>query len=419
MRIEERLREAFSIRADSALPSEEAWEAIEAGLARRRRRRAAAGFLAAGAALVVVAVSTAWMWTALRAGPGPASESEAPLNPRVTAAIDVGDYPAGIATGEGAVWVVVPSATHGDDCGGEVVRIDPGTNGVAARIPIDGWPSNVALGFGSVWVEGLLCTPNGDVPGVTRIDPRTNTASGSVFLAEPGVGATSADVAVGEGSVWATLSADPLADAGEVVRIDPATTGVVARVPVEGTPRDVVVGEGGVWVLSLLPERESHLCGAEGPCEAPPGSLSGMEVLHVDPATNAVVGNYPNALSVGVGEGAVWMGVWLTEGDLGLVRIDPRTGRRIGEPLPGDFRGFAGEHGTIGTLVTGNDGLWFWGFPSPDSARGLIQHLDEADLRVDATVDHHSTWIDAALDPSAEVLWISNYEDTVTRIDLR
>jgi hypothetical protein len=28
-------------------------------------------------------------------------------------------------------------------------------------------------------------------------------------------------------------------------------------------------------------------------------------------------------------------------------------------------------------------------------------------------------WIDAALNPTADTLWISNYRDTVTRIDLR
>jgi hypothetical protein len=29
------------------------------------------------------------------------------------------------------------------------------------------------------------------------------------------------------------------------------------------------------------------------------------------------------------------------------------------------------------------------------------------------------TWIDPALDPAGETLWISNYEGTATRIDLR
>jgi hypothetical protein len=144
-----------------------------------------------------------------------------------------------------------------------------------------------------------------------------------------------------------------------------------------------------------------------------------MEVLHVDPVTNEVVGTYPNTLSVGVGEGAVWMGVWLTEGDLGLVRVDPRSGRRIGEPLPGDFRGFAGEHGTVGTLVAGDGGVWLWGFPGVDSEDGMIYRLNAATLEVDASVGPEGTWIDAALDQPADVLWVSNYEDTVTRIDLR
>jgi len=410
MKIEERLGRMFSAQAGSAVPSEEAWEGIEAGLVRRRRRRNATGFVAAGAAVMLLAASTVWLWTALRGTREPGSENEAPLNPRVTAAIRVGDFPAGIAAGEGAVWVAVLR----DECAGEIARIDPATNEIVARIPVHGWPSDLAVGFGSVWVEGLLCTEeDGDVPAITRIDPETNVAMPAVP-----VGSSSADVAAGEGAVWVTVS-NAKQDSGEVVRIDPATGEVAARVPIEGDPRDVVVGEGGVWVLSLIPGEEAHLCGAEGPCQAAPGSLSGMEVLHIDPATNEVVGSYPNGLSVGVGEGAVWMGAWLTEGDLGLLRIDPRTGRLIGEPLPRDFRGFAGEHGTIGTLVVGDGGVWLWGFPTVDSEHGVIYGLNATTLEIDASVAPEGTWIDAALDPSGDTLWVSNYEDTVTRIDLR
>jgi hypothetical protein len=412
MKIEERLGRTFSAQAGSAGPSEEAWEGIEAGLVRRRRRRNATGFLAAGAAVVLLAASTVWLWTALRGTREPGSENQAPLNPRVAATIPVGDFPAGIAAGEGAVWVAVPSAVPHEDCAGEVVRIEPGTNDVAARIPINGWPSDVVVGFGSVWVEGLMCTEaDGDVPAITRIDPETNVAMPAVP-----VGASSADVAVGEGAVWVTVS-DPKQDSGEVVRIDPATGEVAARVPVEGDPRDILVGEGGVWVLSR-PPGESHLCPADDSClgGASP-SLSGMEVLHIDPETNEVVATFPDALSVGIGEGALWMSIWLNEDDPGIVRVDPGTGLRD-VTLTGDFRGFAGEHGTIGTLVVGDGGVWLWGFPSPDARRGIYR-LNATTLEFDAAVTPDGIWIDAALDPLGQTLWIANYEDTVTRIDLR
>jgi DNA-binding beta-propeller fold protein YncE len=350
--------------------------------------------LAAGAAVLLSAVSTAWLWSAFGWKPGPGSENEAPLNPRVTATIDVGASPAGIAAGEAAVWVAVPR----DDCAGQVVRIDPATNNVAARIPIDGYPSDLAVGFGSVWVEGVLCTEDdGDVATITRIDPETNTAVAAAAVGSES--ARSADVAVGEGAVWVTVS-DP--DVREVVRIDPATDRIVARIPVEGDPRDIVVGEEGVWVFGVAPEDEP--------------SLSNMQVSHIDPVDNRVVGTIRDAVSLGVGEGVVWVGAWLDLYEGGLLRIDPATDQPIGEPIEGSFPGFAGEHDTIGTLLVGGGGVWSW-TGGGQSAR--IFRLNAATLEIDASVAPQGLWIDAALNPTADTLWISNYRDTVTRIDLR
>jgi hypothetical protein len=409
MRIEDRLRGTFSTRAGSALPSEDAWDAIEAGLVRRRRRRAAAGFLAAGSAVALLVVSTAWLWSGLRGGPGPGTENQPPLNPRVTATIRVGSYPEGIAAGEGGVWVALP----GGDCGRHVARIDPATNEIVARIPIQGWPSDIAVGFGSVWVEGLMCPEDGpEEAAVVRIDPRTDAVVATVP-----VGTRSADVAVGEGSVWVTAVGP---DGGSVLRIDPSTNEVAKRIPVQGEPRDIVVGEGGVWVLSRRPGQEPHLCPADDSCLGGGSpSLSGLEVLHIDPDPGEVVATFPHALGVGIGEGALWMAVWITGDDPGLVRVDPRTGLRMGEAIRGDFRGFAGEHDTLGTLVVGDGGMWFWGFPTVDSEHRMIHRLNAITLEIDASVAPEGIWIDAALDPSGDILWISNYDETVTRIDLR
>ena len=49
----------------------------------------------------------------------------------------------------------------------------------------------------------------------------------------------------------------------------------------------------------------------------------------------------------------------------------------------------------------------------------MIYRLNAATLEVDASVGPEGTWIDAALDQAADVLWVSNYQDTVTRINLR
>jgi DNA-binding beta-propeller fold protein YncE len=361
--------------------------------------------------MVLLAVSTLWLWSALRGTSGPgSSEGVSPLDPRVTATIEVGRSPQGLAVGEGSTWVAVPT----DGCAGEIVRIDPATNEIATRVPVDGWPSDLAVGFGSVWVEGEVCDPAGPRSAVARIDPASTRVVESIS-----VGETTADVAVGEAAVWVTVADYGARTSGEVVRIDPATNAVVARVPLRGDPRDVVVGDGAVWVVSLLPEEEAHLCAETEACMASPGTLSGLEVLRIDPSTNEVVDRFPNVLALAGGEGILWMSVWLDEETSGLVRVDPATGRRIGDPIPGDFRGFAGEHGTLGTMVPGTGGLWYWGLTSPTSADGVIYHLDASTLRVDASVDPDTTWIDAALAPDGSTLWVSNYENTVTRIDLR
>ena len=59
--------------------------------------------------------------------------------------IEVGNGPAGVAVGEGSVWV-----TNRFD--GTVSRIDPDRGEVAKAIPVGLDPRGIAIGFGSVWV---------------------------------------------------------------------------------------------------------------------------------------------------------------------------------------------------------------------------------------------------------------------------
>ena len=69
-----------------------------------------------------------------------------------------------------------------------------------------------------------------------------------------------------------TLNFDP--SGGEVVRIDPATNEVTARIPVDGWPRDIVVGDGSVWL-----QADTQFSGSD--------VLAGS-LLRIDPATNAL-----------------------------------------------------------------------------------------------------------------------------------
>ena len=79
--------------------------------------------------------------------------------------IPVGDSPADVAVGEGAVWVA-------NEGGETVTRIDPSTRTAGQPIQVGEDPRALAVGAGSVWVANF-----GDGT-VTRIDPRSRRAFG-------------------------------------------------------------------------------------------------------------------------------------------------------------------------------------------------------------------------------------------------
>jgi hypothetical protein len=80
---------------------------------------------------------------------------------------------------------------------------------------------------------------------------------------------TRTDLAVSPDAVW-VLNRNRLPAQDLLVRVDPATDQVVARIPVGRNALRVTVGEGSVWVLRSSPE--------------------GADLVEVDPARNLVVG---------------------------------------------------------------------------------------------------------------------------------
>jgi sugar lactone lactonase YvrE len=124
-----------------------------------------------------------------------------------------------------------------------VVRIDEHARRVGRRISVPGGPTRIAADADAVWV----ITSRG-TPALVRIDPRSSRVVARIPL-----GITPKRVALGTGSVWVTgyrwsdhvrRSRD-----GVVLRIDPATNGVVDRVTLGDVAADGVVVTGGlVWV---------------------------------------------------------------------------------------------------------------------------------------------------------------------------
>jgi YVTN family beta-propeller protein len=110
-----------------------------------------------------------------------------------------------VATGADAVWV-------SDERSGTVTRIDPTTNTVVATIDTGLREARyVLVAFDKVWVNGWLGM--GFDNGMLTIDPATNELSGFIDTL-PGI---SWFMTAFDGSVWVAH-----ADAGEVVRVDPA-----------------------------------------------------------------------------------------------------------------------------------------------------------------------------------------------------
>lgn len=228
-----------------------------------------------------------------------------------------------------------------------------------------------------------------------------STQTSNEVVATIPVGRYVFDVAVDSTSVWLTRE-DGEGRSGEVIRIDPSTNEIVARIPVEGRIRDIVVGEGGVWV------HDSTSTLREGP-----------SLIHMDPVSERVVGRIPG-LAVGdvaAGPGVVWFQGWLSSIDpsvgtgagdrLLALRIDPATDQLVGAPIRLDwFRPFAVEEG----------GVWF--VDQGPSISLLNTRTFEVDHSVPVEPVATDSAIHAAFDPSARTIWVANYEDTITRIDL-
>ena len=137
-----------------------------------------------------------------------------------------------LAKGLGSIWVDVPNI-------GTVVRINEATGAIEATIdvPAPAIPcGGLSVGPDSVWVSSC---DGGNL--VTRIDPVTNTAVGTVDLRGRGY-----SFAMIDGRPWVSV------DGGQLARIDPATN-TIDRVVTPGSGflggGDVVVAADSLWVV--------------------------------------------------------------------------------------------------------------------------------------------------------------------------
>ncbi len=200
---------------------------------------------------------------------------------------------AGIAVGEGGVWVTSQSR-------GTVTRLDPATGRkVGGPIEVGPQPTDVAVGGGAVWVANSEQRDG----TVSRIDPETLEAGEPIDVVEGQVFA----LAYGEGGVWVAGTAPGRGDRIEVLRVDPSSSkveGSFIRLDRPGLPVRLAAGEGSVWVTQ--------------------GGIGPGTVARIDPGERRRIGSAARLAGeptgVAVGEG----------GRLGLARWAGGAGSRAG-----------------------------------------------------------------------------------------
>ena len=299
-------------------------------------------------------------------------------------AVRVGQDPAGLAYGAGALWVanegsrtvtrvdpsddrvvstvavgVAPSAVAvtGDDVwvvdGGDatVSRVNARTNRKVQVIRVGNAPSAIAAGSGGVWVA------NGADDTIQRIDPQSGRPDPPID-----VGDTPSGVAVAAGIVWVANAGD-----GTVSRVDARTGDLRSPIKVGVGPRGLAVTRGAVWVANSLE----------------------LSVTRIDPLRGRVVrtvrvGDGPR--SVVAGAGAVWVA---DEYGGRLDRIDPRTNRvarRV--PLGGSPRAVAAAGASVWVAT---------GPPTGSAHRGGTVVVDSSVVPTFETVDPARNWSAATM----------------------
>jgi YVTN family beta-propeller protein len=245
-----------------------------------------------------VTVGFGSVWVANHHG-GSVSRIDPAMN-EVTATIPVGEGPGSITAGYGYVWV--------DDYNGDGFwRIDPRTN-EARKLwaHTGGVCANTTVGAGAVWAIG---GPKGPL---FKMEPSSGRVIDTAKIDGCGAELTdmNAGIALGAGSLWVGSGR------GRLLRLDPKTLALQTTITVPGGPIWVgssSFGSGALWVTQLPRGGDT--------------SIDDGLVLRIDPATNLVtarigVGWGPDDTCVEDGS------VWALNGSDGTVsEISPSTAR--------------------------------------------------------------------------------------------
>jgi streptogramin lyase len=232
-----------------------------------------------------------------------------------------------------------------------------------------------------------------------RIDPSTGVAQVIDELDFRGVA-----VAVAERDLWVAVMDDyqPLAPA-EVIRLDPGTGEVVARVPLPdgfGFVHRILPTSGAVWVAAMRTDDD--------------GGVYDPSLIAIDPSTGRVVGVRPSPGGAVVTDGeSLWASRYLGEGSWALTRLDGATGEVL-ETVP------IGAERVGEVLATGTD-VWFM---AGDDVHATLDRLDPStgSVEIVAELAGRGGVVDMEASPGSVWLLHLDYRDgplsTLSRIDL-
>ena len=247
--------------------------------------------------------------------------------------------------------VLTTGAATAASAGGDAAP-GPGTElRIASTIALDSAPTDMIAAAGSVWVSLGL-------EEIVRIEPSTNRV---VARIRPG----GVGLAAGLGAIWATNILS-----GDLLRIDPRTNRVTQRIRIGGLPAGIAVGHGSLWVANQLDSTVSRISPETGrtlakvqldPGGVWPGAIlatahavwavagDGNVVDRIRPETSTVDLRLPirGARAITLALGAVWVGV---ADSPTLVRIG--NGKAVRVPVPGP------RANGYGPLLAGGTSLW-------------------------------------------------------------
>ena len=173
-----------------------------------------------------------------------------------------------------------------------------------AQIEVGHGGGPLVFGAGSLWVGAWR---DGQV---VRVDPRSNR----VVARLPAGGPNPAGLAVGAGSIWVVHP-----DTDEVVRLDPGTGRVVARIKLGPLPFELAPGD-----RRFLPSLVAVGAGA-GWVATGRGAMA-----RIDLASNRVVAVIKLPPERPAGIAVAGRSVWVAAGSDGVARIDAATNRLLG-----------------------------------------------------------------------------------------